>query len=221
MSSDTQTHSMFGYSSGCMARQSLDRLFSFNPYLLARNTLELSPLLSTLVVTFSTSWLTVQIILEQPRCLPLYYHRSPLDKEQLCSQTMSALVLVSTFPRQLLFTRITPLILPYGCSLYPSYSVQQSDYIWTTLYPSSLEGVSTHASASCLDLTNAVKAKDKEELRLKVDTRESRKTMNLREQMLAITTTKHLHKLVNVKNNMETTLRSRIFRKHSMVDSKL
>lgn len=161
-----------------------------------------------------------QIILEEPRCLPLYYHRSHLDKEQLYSQTMSALVLVLTFPRQLLFTRITPLILPFGCSLFHSYSAQQLVYILTTLYLSSLEGANTHASASCLDLTNAVKAKDKEELRLKVDTRESRKTMNLREQMLAITTMKLLHKLVNVKNNMETTLRSRIFRKHSMVDSK-
>ena len=164
---------MFGYSSGCMAKQSSARLCSFNRSSQARNTLELSLLLSTLVVTFSTSLLTAQIILEHPRCLLLYYHRSLLDKEQLYSQTMSALVWVSTFPRQLLFTKITPLTLPCGCSLFPSYSVQQLDYISTTLYPSSLEGASTHASASCLDLTNAVKAKDKEEQKLKLaDTRE-------------------------------------------------
>ena len=96
-----------------------------------------------------------------------------MDKERLYSQTTSVLVLVLTFPRQLLFTRITPLILPYGCSLFPSYSAQQLDYISTTLYLSSLEGASTHAFASCPDLTNAVKAKDKEEQRLKLaDTRE-------------------------------------------------
>ena len=143
-----------------------------------------------------------------------------MAKEQLYSQTTSALVWVLTFPRQLLFTRIIPLILPYGCSLFPSYSAQQSDYIWTTHYPSSLEGVSTHASASCLDLTNAVKARDKEEQRLLEDTQKLRRMMNLSEPMLAITTTKHLLKLVNAKNSMETILRSRIFRKHSMVDSK-
>ena len=133
---------------------------------------------------------------------------------------MSVLVWVSTFPRQLLFTKITPLTLPYGCSLFHSYSVQRLDYISTTLYLSSSEDASTHVSASCLDLINAVKARDIEEQRLKVDTRELRKTMNLKEQTLAITTMKHLPKLVNVKNSMETTLRSRIFRKHSMVDSK-
>ena len=220
MSSDTQMHSMFGYSSGCMAKQSLARLFSFNRSSQARNTLELSQLLSTLVVTFSTSWSTAQIILVHPKCLLLYYHRSLWDKEQLYSQTMSALVWVLIGPRQLLFTRITPLTLPYGCSLFPSYSAQQLDYISTTLYLSSLEGASTHASASCLDLINAVKARDIEEQKLKVVTRKLRKTMNLREQMLAITTMKHLPKLVNVKNSMETILKSRIFRKHSMVDSK-
>lgn len=128
-----------------------------------------------------------------------------MDKEQLCSQTMSALVLVSTFPRQLLFTRITPLILPYGCSLFPSYSAQQLDFISTTHYLSSLEGASIHASASCLNPINAVKARDREEQKLREDIPKLRKTMSLREQMLVITTMKHLPKLVNVKNSMETT----------------